>query len=69
MKKTQRKITFFVEAERSSRQVQNADAPSAPAYEAFSAMLRVNTSLRLEVPPFNDTVRDQRLVVSQPDAY
>jgi hypothetical protein len=38
---------------------------SAPVYEAFSAMLRVNTSLRFEVPPFNDVVGDERLVDSR----
>jgi hypothetical protein len=46
-------------------QVQGADAMSAPAYNAFSAMLRVNTSLRLEVPPSDDAVGDQRLVDSR----
>ncbi len=34
-------------------------------YEAFSAMLRVNTSLRLEVPPFDDVVGDEMLVDSR----
>jgi hypothetical protein len=36
----------------------------APAYEAFSAMLRVNTSLRLVVPPFGNDSDDERLVDS-----
>jgi hypothetical protein len=36
----------------------------APAYEAFSAMLGVNTSLILELPPFGNTVDDERLVDS-----
>lgn len=31
---------------------------SAPAYEAFCAMLRVNTSLALELPPFNHARSD-----------
>jgi hypothetical protein len=33
----------------------------APAYEAFSAMLRVNTSLILELPPFGNAVNDERI--------
>jgi hypothetical protein len=37
----------------------------APIYDAFSAMLRVNTSLRFEVPPFNDVVGDEKLVDSR----
>jgi hypothetical protein len=36
----------------------------APIYDAFSAMLRVNTSLVLKLPPFNDVVGDERLVDS-----
>jgi hypothetical protein len=46
-------------------QVQDTDAMSAPAYNAFSAMLRVNTNLVLKVPPFNDGVGDERLVDSR----
>jgi hypothetical protein len=45
--------------------VQDADALSATTYEAFSAMLRVNTSLRLELPAFNDAVGDERLADSR----
>jgi hypothetical protein len=33
----------------------------APAYEAFSAMLRVNTSLALHLPLFGNAVDDERL--------
>jgi hypothetical protein len=47
------------------RKVHNNATFSAPVYEAFSAMLRVNTSLRFEVPPFNDVVGDERLVDSR----
>jgi hypothetical protein len=43
----------------------DADTMSAPAYNAFSAMLRINTSLRLKLPPFNDAVSDERLVDSR----
>jgi tagatose-1,6-bisphosphate aldolase len=48
--KTLRKITLSVDPFRF--QVHNRVALGAPAYEAFSAMLRVNTSLVLELPPF-----------------
>jgi hypothetical protein len=37
----------------------------AQAYDAFSAMMRVNTSLVLKLPPFDDTIGDQRLVDSR----
>jgi hypothetical protein len=38
----------------------------APIYDAFSAMLRVNTSLVLKLPPFDDAAGDdQRLVDSR----
>jgi hypothetical protein len=42
---------------------------SAPAYNAFSAMLHV--SLILELPPFYDDGGDEKLIDSfcQPDAY
>jgi hypothetical protein len=60
--KTLRKITVFVPP---SRQLQDADALRAPAYDAFSAMLRVNTSLVLKLPPFDDSVGDEMLVDSR----
>jgi hypothetical protein len=42
----------------------------AQAYEAFSAMLRVNTSLNLKLPPFETAGADARLLeMSQLDAY
>jgi hypothetical protein len=47
-----------------SLQEQNANTLSTPAYDAFSAMLRVNTSLVLELPAF-DADADQRLVDSR----
>jgi hypothetical protein len=58
------KITLSV---RPSRRVQDADedALCAPAYEAFCAMLRVNTSLVLMLPPFETAGADERLVDSR----
>jgi hypothetical protein len=35
-----------------------------PAYDAFSAMLRINTSLVLELPEFETAVADERLLES-----
>jgi hypothetical protein len=32
----------------------------AQAYEAFGAMLRVNTSIKLDLPPFDDAVGDEK---------
>jgi Ran GTPase-activating protein (RanGAP) involved in mRNA processing and transport len=55
--KTLRKITLYL----SRRQVQGADA----LYDAFSAMLRVNTSLALDLFPFDDAVGDERLFDSR----
>jgi hypothetical protein len=46
-------------------QLQDSDALSVPAYEVFSAMLRVNTSLVLELPPFETAGTDERLVDSR----
>jgi hypothetical protein len=56
---------LYVAAVPASHQVQDTDTLSVATYEAFSAMLRVNTSLRLEIPPFDYNVRDQRLVDSR----
>jgi hypothetical protein len=47
------------------RLVQDSNALSAAAYDAFSAMLRVNTSNVLELPPFDDACGDERLVDSR----
>jgi hypothetical protein len=41
-----------------------ANTLGAPAYEAFSAMLRVNTSLLLHLPPLGNAVNDERIVDS-----
>jgi hypothetical protein len=62
--KTLRKITLSDEHV-PGVQVQDEDALSAPAYEAFCTMLRVNTSLVLELPPFKTTGADERLVDSR----
>ena len=45
--------------------MQGADALSVPVYDAFSAMLRVTTSLVLKLHPFDDADSDQRLVDSR----
>ena len=45
--------------------VQGADEFSASVYDAFSAMLRVNTSLVLKLPLFDDADRDERLIDSR----
>jgi hypothetical protein len=44
--------------------VRNKATLGAQAYEAFSAVLRVNTSLTLELPPLDTAGGDQRLVDS-----
>jgi hypothetical protein len=46
-------------------QVRNRDNFGAQAYEAFSAMLRVNTSLDLILPPFESAGADERLSKSR----
>jgi hypothetical protein len=64
--KTLRKITLSLDPLRPSREVRDADALSTPVYEALSTMLRVNTSLVLELPPFDDAaVDDERLIDSR----
>jgi hypothetical protein len=48
------------------RRVHNQAALGVSAYEAFSAMLRVNTGLTLNLPPCNDiTANDKRVVDSR----
>jgi hypothetical protein len=46
-------------------QASNIATCGTPGYDAFSALLRVSTSLVLELPPFNDAVGDERLVDSR----
>jgi hypothetical protein len=58
---TLRRITLYYLHARSA----DADALSAAAYDAFSAMLRVNTSLVLNLLPFEDAGGDQKLVDSR----
>lgn len=57
-----RKICLSV---RRSCQVQDVGALGAPAYEAFCAMLRVNTSLVFMLSPFETAGADERLVGSR----
>jgi hypothetical protein len=61
--KTLRKITLSV-ANASGGQVIDADVLSALAYDAFSTMLQVNTSLVLELPQFRDRAGNKKLVIS-----
>jgi hypothetical protein len=44
-----------------SRNVHNEAKLGAQSYDAFAAMLRVNNSLVLVLPPFDDAVGDERL--------
>jgi hypothetical protein len=65
-----RRITLIVEpldddSHNDSHNGDNEVTLGAQAYEAFSAMLRVNTSLRLDVPPFDDVGGDERIVDSR----
>jgi hypothetical protein len=45
-----------------SRNVCNADLLGAQSYEAFAAMLRVNTSIVLVLPPLDRANGDERLL-------
>jgi hypothetical protein len=59
--KTLRKLTLS-----GSSQVNNNATFGAPVFDAFSAMLRLNTSLVLKLPPFDDAAGDdQRLFDSR----
>jgi hypothetical protein len=58
---TLRKITLCLHA----RRRQDVDLLSARTYDAFSDMLRINTSLVLDLTPFEDAGADQRLVESR----
>jgi hypothetical protein len=57
--KTLRKITLVIDS--FPYRPHRANALGAPAYEAFSAMLRVNTSLDLKLPTIDTAVHDIRL--------
>jgi hypothetical protein len=61
--KTLRKVVL-ANVLRSDHQVQNKATVGVQAYEAFSAMLRVNTSLTLQLPPFNTAGGDRRVLES-----
>jgi hypothetical protein len=47
-----------------SHNARNKATLGAQSYEAFAAMLRINTSLVLELPPLDDDVDDERLLKS-----
>jgi hypothetical protein len=61
---TLRELTLTLDPVRRRIDLQNVDAMSAPTYDAFCAMLRVNTGLILELPFFDDAGGDERLVNS-----
>jgi hypothetical protein len=58
--KTLRKITLSTTV-RLSRQSYNRATLGAPAFKGFSAMLRVNMSLALDLPPYKAGGADERL--------
>jgi hypothetical protein len=57
---TLRKISLY-DIFRRTHPVQNRFNLGAPAYEAFSIMLRVNINLVLELPPYEPAGADERL--------
>jgi hypothetical protein len=57
-------LTLTLDPVRRRIDLQKVDAMSAPAYDAFCAMLRVNTGLTLELPPFDDAGGDEKLIDS-----
>jgi hypothetical protein len=57
-------LTLTLDPVRRRIDLQNVDAMSAPAYDAFCAMLRVNTGLILELPLFDDAGGDEKLIDS-----
>jgi hypothetical protein len=57
-------LTLTLDPVRRRIDLQNVDAMGAPAYDAFCAMLRVNTGLILELPPFDDDAGDEKLINS-----
>jgi hypothetical protein len=62
--KTLRNITLSTIV-RPDYQARNRATLGAPAYEAFNAMVRVNTSLVLNIPPFETDGADERLCECQ----
>jgi hypothetical protein len=58
--KTLSKIILSVKPVFSGNTSPNTAALGVPAYEAFSAMLRVNTSLVMRLPPFESAGADER---------
>jgi hypothetical protein len=62
--KTLHKIKLCIKPVCTDNPLPNADELGVPAYEAFSAMMRVNTSLGLHLPPFGNGSTDERVVDS-----
>jgi hypothetical protein len=63
--KTLRELTLDDDWITGNAPVDNKASLGAQAYEAFGAMLRVNTSIKLDLPTFVADVADQRLVDSR----
>jgi hypothetical protein len=59
--KTLRKIKLYTDVRLPLQQVHNQATLGVKAYEAFSAMLRVNTNLVLKLPPFETAGADEML--------
>jgi hypothetical protein len=57
-------LTLTLDPVRRRIDLQNVDSMSAPAYDAFCAMLRVNTGLTLDLPPFDFAGCDEKLIDS-----
>jgi hypothetical protein len=62
--KTLYKIKLTAEPVFGDEALPNTDELGIPAYEAFSAMMRGNTSLKLKFPSFESTGADDRLIDS-----
>jgi hypothetical protein len=62
--KTLRRLTVSIDSFH-GYQVRNVATLGVPAYKAFSAMLSVNTSLFLELPPFETDGVNDRLLESR----
>jgi hypothetical protein len=63
--KTMHELRLSVKPVHVSRNVQNKATLGAQAYEAFSSMVRVNTSLVLKLPTFETASADERLLKSR----
>jgi hypothetical protein len=63
--KTLRKITLSVGSVHTGNRLSNKAALDAPAYGTFNAMLRVKTSLVVELPPFEIDGVNERILESR----